>query len=260
MIKLGKLKEVKGLRTAWPHEARDFTPWLAQNIDELGEILGIDISIEETESSVGGFNVDIYATDADTGRRIIIENQLEETDHDHLGKLITYASGKSASLVIWLVGKAREEHRSAIEWLNTHTDEDVGFILCQIKLYQINDSEIAPMFEVLEQPNNWAKEMKRPAGVRQVTKLPRIRDMLEWKVVSSGDVLVAKDSTAEAVLLENGHVKYENEEMSMQVWLRKVFGWTSVETYRFAIHKESGKSLSQIRKEYMEQMGVITEE
>lgn len=260
MIKLGKLKEVKDLRTAWPHEARDFTPWLADNIDELGEILGIDISIEETESPVGGFNVDIFATDADTGRKIIIENQLEETDHDHLGKLITYASGKSASLVIWLVRKAREEHRAAIEWLNSHTDEDVGFILCQIKLLQINDSDIAPMFEVLEQPNNWAKEMKKPAGERHVTKLPKIRDMLQWKVITPGDVLVAKDSTAEAILLDNGHVEYDGEEMSMQVWLRKVYGWKSVETYRFAMHKETGKSLSQIRKEYMEKMGADLEE
>ena len=260
MINLGKLKEIKDLRTAWPHEARDFTPWLANNIDELGETLGIDISIEETESPVGGFNVDIFATDADTGSKIIIENQLEETDHDHLGKLITYASGKSASLVIWLVRKAREEHRAAIEWLNNHTDEDVGFILCQIKLLQINNSEIAPMFEVLEQPNNWAKEMKKPVSERHVTKLPKIRDMLQWKVVASGDVLVAKDSESESVLLDNGHVEYEGEEMSMQVWLRKVYGWKSVETYRFAIHKESGKSLSQIRREYMSRAGIIADE
>ena len=93
-------------------------------------------SIEETESSVGDFNVDIFATDADTGRRVIIENQLEETDHDHLGKLITYASGKAADLVIWIVRKARPEHTPAIEWLNNHTDEGVGFLLCEIKLYR----------------------------------------------------------------------------------------------------------------------------
>ena len=257
MIKLGKIQEITDLRKAWPHEARDFTPWLAENIDILGATLGIDISIEETESPVGGFNVDIYATDAVTGSKIIIENQLEETDHDHLGKLITYASGKSASLVIWLVRKAREEHRAAIEWLNNHTDEDVGFILCQIKLLQINDSEIAPMFEVLEQPNNWAKEMKRPVGTRQMTKLPKIRDMLQWKVVSPGDILVAKDTSSEAILLENGHVTYDGEEMSMQVWLRKIYGWKSVETYKFTIHRNTGKTLSQIRKEYMEATGNI---
>ena len=103
MICLGTLEEVKDLRKVWPHEANDFTPWLAENIGRLSESLGIDIDVEETESAVGGFSADIYATDADTGRKIIIENQLEDTNHDHLGKLITYASGKSASLVIWVV-------------------------------------------------------------------------------------------------------------------------------------------------------------
>ena len=123
MMELGKLVEITDLREVWPHEAHDFTPWLAKNIGELSETVGIDILIEETESSVGDFNVDIFATDADTNKRIIIENQLEDTDHDHLGKLITYASGKDADLVIWLVKKARPEHRAAIEWLNNHTEE-----------------------------------------------------------------------------------------------------------------------------------------
>ena len=117
MINLGTLTEIKDLREVWPHEAHDFTPWLEKNIGVLSDTVGIDISIEETESSVGDFNVDIFATDADTGRRVIIENQLEETDHDHLGKLITYASGKAADLVIWIVRKARPEHTAAIEWL-----------------------------------------------------------------------------------------------------------------------------------------------
>ena len=112
MIELGTLKEIKDLREVWPHEARDFTPWLAKNIGILSETVGIDILIDETESSVGDFNVDIFATDADTGKKVIIENQLEETDHDHLGKLITYASGKSADLVIWLV----RSNRSRIEF------------------------------------------------------------------------------------------------------------------------------------------------
>ena len=135
-----------------------------------------------------------------------------------------------------------------------HRDEDVGFILCQIKLLQINNSEIAPMFEVLEQPNNWAKEMKKPVSERHVTKLPKIRDMLQWEAVTPGDVLIAKDSNAEAILLDNGHVEYDGEEMSMQVWLRKIYNWKSVETYKFAIHKKTGKTLSQIRREYMEKM------
>lgn len=252
MINLGTLTEIKDLREVWPHEAHDFTPWLAKNIGVLSDTVGIDISIEETESSVGDFNVDIFATDADTGRRVIIENQLEETDHDHLGKLITYASGKAADLVIWLVRKARPEHRAAIEWLNSHTDEGVGFILCEIKLYRIGNSEPAPKFEIIEQPNNWVKEMKKTPGSIERTVLPKIKDMLSWGVVKAGDVLIAKGTDEEATLLANGHVSINDEEMSMQDWLKRIYGWKSVETYKFAIHKDADKSLSQIRKEYME--------
>ena len=163
MINLGKLKEIKDLRKVWPHEALDFTPWLAEedNLTLLADAVGLEITVDETESSVGDFNVDIYATETGTDRKIIIENQLEDTNHDHLGKLITYASGKSADIVIWVVKRAREEHRSAIEWLNNHTDENIAFFLVEIKLYQIGSSDIAVKFEVVEKPNDWTKEIKR---------------------------------------------------------------------------------------------------
>ena len=163
MINLGKLKEIKDLRKVWPHEALDFTPWLAEedNLTLLADAVGLEITVDETESSVGDFNVDIYATETGTERKIIIENQLEDTNHDHLGKLITYASGKSADIVIWVVKRAREEHRSAIEWLNNHTDENIAFFLLEIKLYQIGSSGIAVKFEVVEKPNDWTKEIKR---------------------------------------------------------------------------------------------------
>lgn len=163
MLNLGKLKEIKDLRKVWPHEALDFTPWLAEeeNLVLLADAVGLEITVDETESSVGDFNVDIYATETGTDRKIIIENQLEDTNHDHLGKLITYASGKSADIIIWVVKRAREEHRAAIEWLNNHTDEKIAFFLVEIKLYQIGNSDIAVKFEVVEKPNDWAKEIKR---------------------------------------------------------------------------------------------------
>lgn len=255
MVNLGTLTEISDLREVWSHEAHDFTPWLAKNINILSETIGIDISIEDSEASVGDFNVDIFAVDADTGKKIIIENQLEETDHDHLGKLITYASGKAADLVIWLVRKARPEHRAAIEWLNNHTDEGVGFILCEIKVFRIGNSEPAPKFEIIEQPNDWVKEMRRLSGTIARKKLPKIKDMLEWGVVSAGDILITKGYDEEAELLSNGHVTFNGEEISMQDWLKRITGWKSVETYKFAIHKETGKSLSKIRKEYMESNG-----
>ncbi len=162
-VKLGKLKEVKDLRQVWMNEASDFTPWLAQegNLSQLADAVGLEITLDETESSVGDFKVDICATELGTDRKIIIENQLEDTNHDHLGKLITYASGKSAEIIIWVVKRAREEHRSAVEWLNNHTDENIGFFLVEIKLYQIGSSDIAVKFEVVEKPNDWAKAIKR---------------------------------------------------------------------------------------------------
>ena len=248
---LGILEEVTDLRSIWPHEAHDFTPWLASNIGRLGNALGIDINVEETEAPVGGFNVDILATDADTGKKIIIENQLEETNHDHLGKLITYASGRNASLVVWVVKKAREEHRSAIEWLNAHTDEEIGFILCEVKLYRIGNSQIAPSFLIVEKPNNWMREMRREQRSIERTALPRITDMLSWGVVQAGDIITSNYSAEEVELLQNGHVMSNGDEMSLQQWLRGVTGWASVETYKFAIHKATGKTLSQIRREYM---------
>ena len=154
MPTLNRLKEIKDLRTVWPNEAQDFTPWLSldENIALLSEAVGIDIIVSETESSVGRFNVDIFASESGTDRKIIIENQLDTTNHDHLGKLITYASGKSANVIIWMVKQARDEHRAAIEWLNNHTDGNISFYLCEIKLFQIGASEPAVKFEVIEKP------------------------------------------------------------------------------------------------------------
>lgn len=164
MTNLGTLKEITDLRSIWPHEALNFTPWVAENVDLLADAVGLDITVDETESSVGDFNVDIYASETGTDRKIIIENQLEDTDHDHLGKLITYASGKGADVVIWVVKHAREEHKAAVEWLNNHTDDKIGFFLYEIKLFQIGDSQIAPAFTVVERPNDWTKEIRKTAS------------------------------------------------------------------------------------------------
>ena len=161
MINLGTLKEITDLRSVWSHEALNFTPWVAENVDLLADAVGLDITVDETESSVGDFNVDIYASETGTDRKIIIENQLEDTDHDHLGKLITYASGKDADVVIWVVKHAREEHKAAVEWLNNHTDDKIGFFLCEIKLFQIGDSDIAPSFTVVERPMIGRRRLRR---------------------------------------------------------------------------------------------------
>ncbi len=178
-MQLGTLKEIKDLRKVWMHEALDFTPWLAEenNLSLLADAVGLEISLDETESSVGDFNVDIFASEVGTDRKIIIENQLEDTNHDHLGKLITYASGKSADIIIWVVKRAREEHRSAIEWLNNHTDDKIAFFLVEIKLYQIGNSDIAVKFEVVEKPNDWTKEIKK-----QITSSPTRQERYDYWV------------------------------------------------------------------------------
>ena len=121
--KLGKLEKVN-LRDIWPNEEYDFSVWLSkeENLKELSNTIGIDIVLEERESAVGKYSVDIYGKEEGTDRKVVIENQLEDSNHDHLGKIITYASGKDAKTIIWIVKRARDEHRQAIEWLNAHTD------------------------------------------------------------------------------------------------------------------------------------------
>lgn len=162
MPTIGKLQRVE-LRDVWPHEEYDFSAWLAEeeNLKFLSDSIGIDISLIEKESKIGGYSADIFAEEEDTGKKIIIENQLEDTNHDHLGKIITYASGKDASYVIWIVKHARDEHRRAIEWLNEHTDSEIRFFLLEIELWKIGDSVAAPKFNIVEQPNDWAKEEKK---------------------------------------------------------------------------------------------------
>ena len=114
-----------------------------------------------TEAKTGSFSTDILAVESNTDNKIIIENQLEQTNHDHLGKIITYASGHDAKTIIWIVKSAREEHRQAIDWLNEHTDGDINIFLCRIELWRIGDSAIAPKFQIVSSPNNWTKTIKR---------------------------------------------------------------------------------------------------
>ena len=169
---LDHLKKVE-LRKVWPHEALDFTKWLSSpaNLNMLGEAVGVELELIETESSVESFNVDIYAQEAGTGRKVIIENQLEETNHDHLGKVITYAAGKGAQVIIWVVSHARDEHRQAIEWLNEHTDSDFGFFLVEIELWTIGDSKPAPRFNVVEQPNEWTRALRLSENLSETERV-----------------------------------------------------------------------------------------
>jgi len=156
-MNLSKLQSVD-LRKSWEKET-NFTNWLTkeENLELLSEELGIGkICFIGTEESVGSFRVDILAEGEDK-KEIIIENQFGTTDHDHLGKAITYASGCKAEIVIWIVEDYREEHKKAVDFLNSHTDDKLSFFLVRIELWQIDDSNPAPKFEVISQPNSWEK-------------------------------------------------------------------------------------------------------
>lgn len=158
---IGKLKEVD-IRELWKHEQYDFSEWLSkkENIENLNEILGLTLIDISKETYVGAYRCDLFAKDETTGIKVIIENQLEVSNHDHLGKIITYASGLDAKVVVWIVKEAREEHRSAIEWLNNNTNSNVNFFLIEIHAYKIGNSDPAPMFQVVEQPNDFIKNNK----------------------------------------------------------------------------------------------------
>lgn len=164
MNTLGRLQPVS-LREVWAHEAHDFTRWLAtpENLEQLGEALGIELYEAETEVSVGRFFVDILATD-DSGRKVVIENQLAATDHDHLGKIITYAAGLGAQVIVWIAETAKEEHQQAVEWLNDNTTSDVHIFLVQVEAWRIGDSLPAPRFNPIAKPNDWAKEVRQSAA------------------------------------------------------------------------------------------------
>lgn len=170
-MNLGTLKKID-LREAWKHEANDFTKWLAQeeNLVLLADEIGFDMKLIEVEAAVGEFNADILAEEENTGRKIIIENQLEATNHSHLGQIITYASGYDAGVIVWVVKDVREEHRQAIDWLNNHTDETIEFYLVKIELWQIGESPYAPKFDVISKPNDWAKAVKEATGNRELSE------------------------------------------------------------------------------------------
>lgn len=162
-MKLGKLKKLD-LRSQWAHEALSFTKWLAQPVnlellsDEVG--IGIDFTSVQVEAPVGRYSVDILTQEENTGHKIIIENQLEASDHQHVGQLVTYAAVLEAEYIVWIVREARDEHKQAVEWLNERTDDHVNFFLVQIELWQIEDSPPAPKFNVIARPNEWVKSVR----------------------------------------------------------------------------------------------------
>lgn len=170
-MNLGKLEKIS-LREVWTSESSDFTPWLAkpENIKILSDEINVDLEVLAQEERVGPFKADILCKDTSTDRFVLIENQLECTDHKHLGQLMTYAAGLNAVLIIWIAEKFTDEHRAALDWLNRITDESVDFFGIEIELYRIDNSSPAPKFNIEAKPNDWSKNIKRSAESSEITE------------------------------------------------------------------------------------------
>ena len=161
---LGRLESVDP-RTAWTTEDRDFTPWLArpENLEVLAGTLHLELELEAREQSVGPFRADILCKEVGSDSWVLIENQLERTDHVHLGQLLTYAAGLEAVTIIWIAKSFTDEHRAALDWLNRITDESFRFFGLEVELWRIGESPAAPRFNVVSKPNDWSRALARSA-------------------------------------------------------------------------------------------------
>ena len=183
--KLSRLEKVE-LRSVWADEASEFTPWLARdaNLQLLGDTIGVQLELEAQEKDVGPFRADILCRDVATQHWVLIENQLERTDHIHLGQLITYAAGLKAVTIIWVASRFTEEHRAALDWLNEITDTDVNFFGLEVELWQIGDSDIAPKFNVTSKPNDWTRTVSEAASRGELTEA-REKQLKYWTAFRS---------------------------------------------------------------------------
>ncbi len=173
-INLGRLEQID-LRNVWISEPADFTPWLAkeENLSLLADTLGLELELVEIEKGVGPFRADIVCKDTSNGSTVLIENQLERTDHSHMGQLLTYAAGLNASTVVWIAKGFTDEHRAALDWLNEHLGENANFFGLEIELWRIGDSAIAPKFNIVCSPNVWVKETS--ATSKDLTEVQRLQ-------------------------------------------------------------------------------------
>lgn len=183
--KLSTLQRVP-LREAWKHEASDFTPWLAEtgNLNALADALGLsELSLVATEHWVGDFKLDVLCTDGED--QVIIENQLEKTNHSHLGQLIAYAAGVGAKKVIWVAESFRPEHAAALTFLNENTTDNLSFFAVEVELWRIGDSPLAPKFEVVVKPNDWTKANREQARAASSTSPTKLLQQKFWTALVS---------------------------------------------------------------------------
>lgn len=169
----GNLESVE-LRRGWPDEAGDFTPWLAKNLDRLSNAIGISLELVNQEVSVEGFRADILAHSPADDCLVLVENQLEASDHTHLGQILTYLTGLDAKIVIWVAREFRQPHLSAIHWLNDHVGEPYAFFAVKVRLVRIEKSPLAPIFDVLASPSEWDRQLRK-ASSKDVSEIGEFR-------------------------------------------------------------------------------------
>lgn len=195
------------VRLAWENESLDFIPWLADNLDLLSDAIGISLELEVTEKPVGVFNADILAKDIDTNSWVVIESQLERTDHSHLGQIITYASGLKAVTIVWIATAFMEEHRAAIDWLNEITDTSVKFFALELELWKIGDSPYAPKLNVVAKPNDWQKANVNYARAVNVSRQTRQTRKIDTSTIPSEGRTVYIDEAARILNCDRRKIK-----------------------------------------------------
>ena len=195
MTQLGRLERIADLRATWPDEARDFTPWLAQgeNVSLLADFLGLGpdgLEVEAVERFVGPYRADILARDTLEGHWVLIENQLERTDHNHLGQILTYAAGLDARLIVWISREVAPEHAAAMEWLNALAGEEgPSFFAIEVELWRIGDSPIAPRFNAVVRPNDWTRRASSAKKTVEERDLSPLREMQQNYWTGTQDLL-----------------------------------------------------------------------
>jgi hypothetical protein len=191
MKELGRMEKISDLHEAWKSEDGDFTPWLAkeENLALLGDTIGIDLELEAQEQDVGPFRADILCKDTTTNNWVLIENQIEKTDHTHLGQILTYGAGLDATTIVWIAKRFTEEHRATLDWLNEITSDKFNFFGLEIELWRIGNSLIAPKFNVVSKPNEWLHDV---GEIQKITPEGKLR-LDYW--TNFIDYLHGRDST-----------------------------------------------------------------
>ena len=215
----------KDLRDAWPHEAHDFTPWLAKNIDMLSEIIGIPLESEGTEVSVDQFAADILARNTNDDSAVLIENQLDSSDHPHLGQILTYLAGLEAQTVVWIARHFEEAHLSAVRWLNENTADPFAFFAVQVKVIQIDDSPLAPLFVVQEKPSRWDRQLRTISGGNRasLTEDEKHRRYKFWKHYAAchPDDGISSDDVKYRVSIFDHYIESADLYIRQSVWWRE---------------------------------------